>query len=168
LTRKQAFEEELKIHKINNAVNDTNFINKLFATINGCFGAFGELAWNFDLTKETCESITKQAETLSSRNKHNCEYLRIIAEKMKTSRLGQNNPSFGKTKENSEIVRLANIKRSATLTKLLEVVRKELVIKKNYGEMLKQIHSWIIALGYNVSINSISGIYKRNKHLIQE
>jgi hypothetical protein len=107
-SRQEAFEYELKVQRKFDVIHNPNFINMAYATINGCFGAIGNIGWNLGLSKETNENIAKgglkQSLSKKGRTKNNHSGIAKRVNKM-----------TGRTKENhSGVASMAAKKKGRT------------------------------------------------------
>lgn len=92
-TRKEALIEELRVQKLHNVVKNDLYINKSYATINGCFG--------MKMDKKTIENMVNKRKNNEYNCYHNnkCSFKDInIIEKIKQKR---KNNSMTSTKDNS-------------------------------------------------------------------
>lgn len=171
-TRSEALWKELQLQKMFNVVKNPEFINMAYANKNGCFGATGEMSWNYGLTKETSQSILQQSQKMKGQNKNtNPNIAAGILKNVETKKIRhQQNPNFYKKQsdtmksqnyENSERVRKA----TNTRRNRIPIEVKEFIItQRNKGLVYKLIYLEILKIFPNIKISeaTIQRIYRRN------
>ena len=147
-TREEATKEENRIQHERDILKHPNlYINRAFAAPNGCMGAKLE-PWNKGLSKQTDTRLATYSQSCMGRN--------VGITKEINPNLASNRK--GKTKNND-----ASLARLAETKNVLSPEQKQILVdlKENKGFCNKQIQSYFVDLGVEISYSTISTIYQR-------
>lgn len=175
--KKEALKEELQLHKKYDVVQNPIFVNMALATVNGCFGATGEAAWNFGKNKYNDEVVAAQVAKRTGKSKLSKDHLKKLVE-LRSS--GMLYPEIGVilNSEGANILwtslyKIFNLHKSKyEITEVIKPTRvkyflpeeleKELIYRRDSGELFRELKLWLLNLGFNTG-GAIDSVYERAK-----